>query len=127
MVVISLTYDRVVDDAVRLIIHWQGGDHTRLEVRKNKAGQTRWATDIGVIELVRVLARHMSDTAIAITLNRAGKSTGRGNSWTRPRVCSLRNQHAIAPYVVGERQGRGEATLKRQPCFWRSAHPPCCA
>lgn len=102
----------VVDDAVRLIIHWQGGDHTRLEVRKNKAGQTRWATDIGVIDLVRVLARHMSDTAIAITLNRAGKSTGRGNSWTRPRVCSSRNQHAIAPYVAGERQGRGEATLK---------------
>ena len=102
----------VVSDTVRLIIHWQGGDHTRLDVKKNKVGQTRWVTDTSVIELVQALARHMSDTSIATVLNRAGKSTGRGNGWTRSRVCSLRNQQGIAPYVVGERQKRGEATLR---------------
>jgi hypothetical protein len=102
----------VIGDTMRLIIRWQGGDHTRLEVKKNKVGQTRWVTDTGVIELVQALARHMADTSIATVLNRAGKSTGRGNGWTRSRVCSLRHQHGIAPYVAGERQERGEATLR---------------
>jgi hypothetical protein len=102
----------VIGDTMRLIIRWQGGDHTHLDVRKNKVGQTRWVTDTGVIELVQALARHMADTSIATVLNRAGKSTGRGNGWTRSRVCSLRHQHGIAPYVAGERQKRGEATLR---------------
>src|SRR5258705_12672726 len=47
-----------------------------------------------------------------MVLNRAGKSTGRGNGWTRSRVCSLRHQHGITPYVIGERQERGEATFR---------------
>lgn len=102
----------VAGDTVRLIVHWQGGDHTRLDVKKNKVGQTRWVTNTSTIELVRALARHMPDTSIATVLNRAGKSTGRGNGWTRSRVCSLRNQQGTAPYVAGERQERGEATLR---------------
>jgi DNA invertase Pin-like site-specific DNA recombinase len=101
----------VVGDALELVIHWQGGDHTRLSVRKNRAGRTRWSTDAGVIDLIRVLARQMSDTSIAALLNRAGKSTGRGNSWTRGRVCSVRSQQDIAIYREGERAERGEATL----------------
>jgi DNA invertase Pin-like site-specific DNA recombinase len=101
----------VIGDTMRLIIRWPGGDHTRLDVKKNKVGQTRWVTDTSVIELVQALARHMADTSIATVLNRAGKSTGRGNGWTRSRVCSLRNQQGIAPYIAGERQERGEATL----------------
>jgi DNA invertase Pin-like site-specific DNA recombinase len=98
-------------DALDLVIHWQGGDHTRLSVKKNRAGRTRWSTDADVIDLVRVLARQMSDTSIAALLNRAGKSTGRGNSWTRSRVCSVRSQQGIAVYREGERAERGEATL----------------
>lgn len=31
----------VVGDSLALIIHWQGGDHTEITVRKNKVGQTR--------------------------------------------------------------------------------------
>lgn len=34
----------VTDSTITAIIHWHGGDHTRLEVKKNKVGQTRWAT-----------------------------------------------------------------------------------
>jgi len=60
---------------------------------------------------VRILARQMPDEAIAAVLNRSGKSTGRGNSWTRTRVCSLRHNQNIAPYREGERGERGEATV----------------
>ena len=45
----------VVGETLALVIHWQGGDHTEMKVKKNKVGQTRWTTDAGVVDLVRVL------------------------------------------------------------------------
>src|SRR3954471_7164507 len=72
----------------------------------------RWGTDADVVELVTVLARQMPDQAIAAVLNRAGKKTGKGNGWTRSRVCVLRNHRRIPPYRVGERAERGELTLE---------------
>ena len=101
----------VVSDKIELVIHWQGGDHTQLSVKKNKPGQNRWTTEAEVLEFVGVLARHMPDNAIASILNRSGKSTGHGHSWTSSRVYSLRYTHAIAPYREGERAERGEVTL----------------
>ena len=53
----------------------------------------------------------MPDKAIASVLNRAGKTTGRGNGWTQSRVCSLRSHNAIPTYRDGERRERGEVTL----------------
>src|SRR5581483_12139999 len=94
-----------------LIIHWQGGDHTRLKIKKNRVGVTRWTTDAEVVDLVRVLARQMPDYAIAAVLNRSGKTTAHGASWTRTRVCSLRGTREIEPYREGERKDRGELSL----------------
>jgi DNA invertase Pin-like site-specific DNA recombinase len=101
----------VGNDRLDLVIHWQGGDHTSLKVNKNRVGRHRWSTDADIIDLVHVLARRLPDKAVAAVLNRAGKTTGRGNSWTRSRVCTLRNNQNIAPYREGERAERGEATL----------------
>ena len=64
-----------------------------------------------MVELVTVLARQLPDQSIAAVLNRAGKTTGRGNGWTRSRVCFLRNHRNIAPYRAGERAERDEVTL----------------
>ena len=101
----------VTSDSLALIIHWQGGDHTEMAVRKNKVGQTRWTVEADVLDLVRVLARQLPDLAIAAILNRSGKLTGRGATWTRSHVCGLRNTHAIPAYREGERAEREEATL----------------
>jgi hypothetical protein len=101
----------VSDKTIDLIIHWQGGDHTRLTIKKNRAGQTRWSNDDNVIGLIEALARQMPDKSIAAVLNRSGKQTGRGNTWTRMRVCSVRTQKGIALYQEGERKARGEVTL----------------
>ncbi len=103
---------RVEDEALDLVIRWAGGDHTPLRVRKNRAGQHRWGTDASVVELVTALARQLPDKAIAAILNRAGKTTGRGNGWTRSRVCVLRNHRGIPPYREGERAERGEVTME---------------
>jgi excisionase family DNA binding protein len=101
----------VSDQTLDLVVHWHGGDHTALKVKKNRTGQHRWSAAADVVDLVRVLARQMPDKAIASVLNRTGMSTGKGNSWTRGRVCSLRNQQTIEPYREGERMERGEVTL----------------
>lgn len=100
------------DNALSLVIRWAGGDHTPLHVRKNRVGEHRWGTNADVVELVTVLARQMPDQAIAAVLNRAGKKTGKGNGWTRSRVCFLRNHRRIPPYREGERAERGELTLE---------------
>jgi excisionase family DNA binding protein len=103
---------QVEDDALGLVIRWAGGDHTCLRVRKNRAGQHRWGTDADVVELITVLARQLPDKAIASILNRSGKTTGRGNGWTRSRVCIVRNHRGLPPYREGERAERGEVTLE---------------
>ena len=102
---------RVEDSELAIVIRWNGSDHTSLRVAKNRAGQHRWTTDAEVVELVAALARLLPDQAIAAVLNRAGKTTGRGNGWTRSRVCVLRNHRNIPPHREGERAERGEATL----------------
>jgi len=103
---------RVEDDALGLVIRWQGGDHTPLRVPRNRIGQHRWSVDADIVALVTVLARQMPDQAIAAVLNRAGKTTGKGHGWTRSRVCLLRNHRQIAPYREGERAARSEVTLE---------------
>jgi excisionase family DNA binding protein len=103
---------RVKADRIHLVLHWQGGDHTELRVKKNRTGQHRWSTDAQTEALIRVLARMMPDKAIAALLNRAGKRTGRQSGWTQARVCTFRNQHGIAVYRHGERAERGEVTLQ---------------
>jgi excisionase family DNA binding protein len=98
-------------DRIRLMLHWQGGDHTELEVTKNRSGHHRWKTDVEVEHIIRSLSRLMPDSLVAGLLNRLGKRTAKGHAWTRNRVCCFRNDHDIPVYVEGERQGRGELTL----------------
>ena len=110
-VVLREVVARVEDDQIQLLLHWQGGDHTRLTVRKNRRGQTRWSVEPETMELIRACARLMPDKAIAGMLNRTGKRTGRLNGWTQSRVRSFRNTHGIAVYADGEWAERGEVTL----------------
>ena len=102
---------RIEKDGLDLVIRWTGDDHTSLRVRKNRTGQHRWSVEADIVDLARALARQMPDPAIAAVLNRAGTSTGKGHSWTRSRVASLRKHNHIAVYREGERAERGEATL----------------
>jgi hypothetical protein len=45
------------------------------------------------------------------SLDRSGKVTGRGATWTRTNVCGLRNTIGIPIYREGKRTERGEVTL----------------
>lgn len=102
---------RIEEGALVLVVRWRGGDHTPLRVRRNRTGEHRWTVDADVVEMVTSLARLMPDKTIAAVLNRAGKTTGKGNSWTSSRVGSVRLHRQIPVYREGERQERGELTL----------------
>ena len=78
-----------------MVLHWQGGDHTAIKLKKNGVGKHRWTVPEDTLSLVRELARLMPDRQIARLLNRAGKPTGRGNGWTQARVCSFRSHYGI--------------------------------
>ena len=96
---------------IHLLLHWKGGDHSHLVVPRNRTGEHRWTTDAQTGALIRDLARMLPDELIAGLLNRLGKKTGKGNSWTKGRVCSFRSARGIAVYREGERQERGELIL----------------
>ena len=102
----------VEDNIVMLVVHWQGGSHTELRVRKNRTGEHRLAADAETGNLIRELARIMPDRLIASFLNRAGKRTGPGNSWTVARLRAFRSNHDIAVYREGEMRERNEMKLE---------------
>ena len=102
---------RVDGDQIHLVLHWQGDDHSELKVQKARNGEHRWTLDATTTDIIRELARLMPDLLIAGLLNRAGKRTGRDNTWTESRVRAFRKDHGIAAYREGERAERGELTL----------------
>jgi excisionase family DNA binding protein len=102
---------RVAEAKLDLRLHWYGGDHTELCVAKNRVGAHRWKTDEDLEASIHGLACLMSDGSIASLLNRSGKRTGKGHTWTEPRVRSFRDDHGIPVYREGERAERDELTL----------------
>jgi excisionase family DNA binding protein len=96
---------------LHLALHWQGGDHTRLEVIKNRAGQHRWKTDTATEQLIRELARMLPDQSIASVLNRLSIRSAKGHTWTQLRVRNFRCEHQISIYREGERAERRELIL----------------
>lgn len=53
-------------------VHWAGGVHTSMRVKKNRSGQHGRRTDREVVDLIRELALIRSDASIALILNRLG-------------------------------------------------------
>jgi hypothetical protein len=96
------------EETIRLVLHWQGGDHTQIEFQKIRTGEHRYATDKDLVEIIRVLARIEPDERIASVLNRNQRRTAHGEVWTAKRICAVRNHHAIPVHREGERQARNE-------------------
>jgi excisionase family DNA binding protein len=97
-----------VDEAVRevvLTIHWRGGQHSQLRVRKPKSGEHGCRTPEEALAVMRSMATRWSDEDIAASLNRMGMPTGQGKTWTAHRVSSLRRVHGIRAYRSAEKNG----------------------
>jgi DNA invertase Pin-like site-specific DNA recombinase len=104
--VVDITAD--VDDATRevvLTIHWRGGQHSQLRVRKPKSGEHGCRTPDAALAVMRSMATRWSDADIAATLNRMGMPTGQGKTWTAHRVSSVRRVNGIHAYRSAEKNG----------------------
>jgi DNA invertase Pin-like site-specific DNA recombinase len=78
---------------LELVLHWQGGCHTQLQVTK-RATPKGSKTDPSLIELVRQLAE-LTDAEIARVLNMKQILTPKGLKWTKQRVEGFRRRHRI--------------------------------
>lgn len=103
---------RAESDKLKCLIHWKGGEHTALDVARTLTGQTRWLTDDDTTHIITELARLLPDKSIAALLNRMGRRTAKGHTWTGYRVNAFRNQRGIPVYRDGERAERGEMTAE---------------
>jgi excisionase family DNA binding protein len=97
-----------VDEAARevvLTIHWRGGQHSQLRVRKPKTGEHGCRTSEQALAVMRSMATRWSDEDIAASLNRMGMPTGQGKTWTAHRVSSVRRVNGINAYRSAEKTG----------------------
>lgn len=81
-----------------LLIHWAGGRHSELRLKKRKTGQHRRCTSMEAVEVVRQMAGRFTDEVIAATLNRLGMRTGIGHTWDKHRVYSLRHHQKLPSF-----------------------------
>ena len=90
-----------------LMLRWKGGAISELTVPiKRKPPTIR--TDEDTVDLVRRLAVHYPDATIAGILNRQGRRTARGLSFTAGRVQGLRHYWNIDPPPARRRPHRKE-------------------
>ncbi len=91
----------------QLLLRWKGGAVSELTVPlKRKPPAIR--TDEDTLDLLRRLAVHYPDAQIAGILNRQGRRTARGLSFTANRVQSLRHHWGIDCHQPGDAPTEGE-------------------
>jgi hypothetical protein len=98
-----------VDDESRevvLVIHWRGGHHSELRVRKPKSGEHTKSASVEADKVIREMATKWSDEHVAATLNRMGLKTGQGLTWSAKRVYSHRHNHGIVGYESAIKDGK---------------------
>jgi excisionase family DNA binding protein len=114
-----------INEAAReviLTIHWRGGQHSQLRVRKPKSGEHGCRTPEEALAVMRSMATRWSDEDIAATLNRMGMPTGQGKTWTAHRVSSLRRVHGIHAYRSAEKNGEWLTMSEAATAFGVSHH-----
>ena len=95
-----------------LVIHWTGGRHSELRLKRNGTGKHSRCTSLEAVEIVRRMAGLFRDDQIAATLNRLGLRTGAGNTWVEGRVRSLRSYHELPAYDPSQ-NAAGVVTLEQ--------------
>ena len=90
---------------VILLVHWRGGQHSELRLKKPKSGEHTKQTGQEPVEIIRQMAGQWPDDEIAATLNRMRFKTGQDKSWTAQRVSAVRRTRGIAAYASAYKNG----------------------
>ena len=88
---------------IEIVIHWKGGVHSEVQVRRRKRGRNNVAASDDVVEIIKELVKVCTDDMIASIMNRNGHRTGFNNRWNRERVTSFRSKRRI-PKCTAERK-----------------------
>jgi len=91
-----------------LVLQWKTSAVSELDVIWRVPRTAPIRTEEETIELMRRLAVHHPDTVIAGVLNRQGRKTARGESFTANRVASLRRHWKIPCYQAPTEPAEGE-------------------
>jgi DNA invertase Pin-like site-specific DNA recombinase len=100
------------DGEIVLLIHWAGGRHSELRVKKSGIGRHRWCTSIEAIDIIRQMAARFPDKQIATTLNRLRLKTGTGNTWNDKRVRSARYNNQLPIFDLSDYKNSTVITLQ---------------
>ena len=124
---VNITVHRDHTDAhAELLLRWKGGAITDLSVPIKRKPINRLRTDEDTVDLVRRLAAHYPDAMIAHILNRQGRRTARGLSFTAGRVQSLRHYYEIPCHTANRRSDRRRTAhrgRRRRTTRARRLHP----
>ena len=82
-----------------LLIHWAGGQHSELRIKKNATGKHSRCTSLEAIEIIRRMAGKFPDDQIAATLNRLSLRTGAGNTWREGNIRTVRSYHQLPAFA----------------------------
>jgi DNA invertase Pin-like site-specific DNA recombinase len=122
--IIRLLINEIVVDSdaangeITLVIHWKGGIHTELRVRRRRRGENLH-TSTEVVAAVVELAHVADDAQIAGILNRHGLQTGQGNRWSEERVTNLRLKRGIPAFSTERQRAEGFLNLTEAAAFLR--------
>jgi DNA invertase Pin-like site-specific DNA recombinase len=113
---------RVDGDHIEMILHWQGGDHTALKLRRNGVGKHRWTIPEDTLSLIRELARLMPDRDRSRGFSIAPASRP-GAATAGPRRGSARSAATTALLSIAPTNGPSGARsrLKQRRKSWMSA------
>jgi hypothetical protein len=106
---------------VVLLIHWTGGQHSELRLKKNTTGRHSRCTSLEAVEIIRRMAGRFPDEQIAATLNRLGVRTGAGNTWREGNIRSVRSYRQLPAYVA-IRSERNTITLEEASAHLAVSH-----
>jgi hypothetical protein len=111
---VNITVDRDSDHPQALLmLRWKGGATSDLSVPIKRRPPTI-RTDEDTVDLIRRLAAHYPDAQIAGILNRQGRRTPRGLSYTAGRVQGLRKYWGIPRHQPDDNPRQEEVlTVKR--------------
>lgn len=83
-----------------LLIHWTGGQHSELRIKKNATGKHSRCTNLEAIEIIRRMAGRFPDDQIAATLKRLSLRTGAGNTWREGNIRTVRSYHQLPAFTA---------------------------
>lgn len=81
-----------------LVLHWQGGRHSEVRVRKPARGHHRYHADPQVQALLQEHSETLSSRQLADLLNQRGLKTGHGHRWDAERVHAFLVVHQLGRY-----------------------------